>query len=175
MIAIECLLAGALGELDGDVEREVDEHILSCGSCAATYTSLVRLGPEIAALVRAGNASMPITRTLADRLEREGLVTRRYLLTPGAIVPCTVGAEDIYSLTTLEADLSKAQRVDLIRGEQRISNVPFDGGAVRLLTSAEVIRSVPTMKLPFRLVAVDAGGHDRLIAEYTLDHTAPVP
>ena len=173
MIAIAHLLSNALGELEDDMEREVDEHILSCGRCAATYASLVRLGPEIAALVRSGTATMFVSRALADRLEREGLVTRRYLLTPGAVVPCTIGAEDIYSLTTLEGDLSHAERVDLIRGDHCTRDVPFDrSGSVRLLTSGDVIRNFPTMKVPFRLVAVGADGQERTIGEYTLDHTA---
>jgi hypothetical protein len=72
--------------------------------------------------------------------------------------------------------LSKVERVDVVRGQMRIPDVPFDrSGFVRLLTSGDLIRAVPTMKIPFQLVAVDAAGRDRTLGEYTLDHTAYAP
>lgn len=176
MIALERLAACALGELHADAESEVEEHVLSCGRCAAVYASFVRLGRSVAALVQAGGASMVAPRTIVEALEREGLVSRRYVLAPGAVVPCTVGADDIYSLTTFEADLSGIERVDMIRGTQRIDDVPFEpSGTVRLITSCELIRALPSMKLPFRLVAVRPDGSEKVLAEYTLDHTAFAP
>ena len=176
MIAKDLLIQCALEELGPEAELEVEGHILSCGHCAGVYASFARLGGEIAAFVRAGSSVMQVTSALAERVEREGLVTRRYILSPGAIVPCTVGAEDIYALTTLQADLSEATRVDLVRGNERIEDIPFDrNGIVRLLTSADLLRRFPTVKLPLRLIAVDAAGRERLIAEYTLDHTAFAP
>ena len=176
MIAPELLLGCALGELGPEAEVEVEEHVLSCAECANLYASFVNIGIGVEELVRTGRTTMQLTDTLQLRLEREGLVSRRYVLSPGAIVPCTVGAEDLYSLTTLEADLSHEQRVDLDRGGQRIADIPFDArGVVRLLSSSDVLRKLPTMKLPFRLVGVDAEGRERVLGEYTLDHTAFVP
>jgi hypothetical protein len=40
-----------------------------------------------------------------------------------------------------------------------------------MLSRAETLRALPTVKLPIRLVAVD-GTDERTIAEVTLDHTA---
>ncbi len=172
MIAFERLVACAVGDVAPEEERHVEEHILSCGPCADLYATLVRLGADVAALVRAGGATLQITQTLEERVEHDGLVTRRYNLSPGDVVPCAVNAEDIYSLTTLAADLTNVERVDLVRGDQRIADVPFDRrGVVRLLTSANVLRTLPTMKVAFRLIAIDGAGRERIVAHYTLDHT----
>jgi hypothetical protein len=171
MIPLERLIASALGELAADDDAEIEGHVLSCSSCAAAYAGLLRLGPALAALVRGGHCYMAVTPLLVERLERERLVTRRYRLAPGEVVPCTVGADDLYSLTTLEADLSDFERVDLLRGDARVPDVPFEPTCVRTLSPADALRRLPTMRLPLRLVAVTADG-DRPIAEYTLSHTA---
>jgi hypothetical protein len=174
VIGVERLIACALGDLAGDAADEVEEHVLSCSACAATYAKFVRLGPAIRALVRDGGTTVPATPALVDAAEAAGLVTRRYVLTPGAVVPCTVDASDIYSLTSyVGLDLAGVSRLDFVRAGTRIADVPFDARAGRLymLTRAETLRALPTMKLPIRLVAVEDGG-ERTIAEVTLDHTA---
>jgi hypothetical protein len=174
MIAIDRLVASALGELTGDADAEVEEHLLSCGVCAARCASLVRLGPAIAELVRAGAVTMPVTRALVEQLDAEGLITRRYALEPDEPVPCSIGPEDIYSLTTYAVDLAGASRVDLIRQGQRLPDIPFDAaaGRVYMLTRAEALRRVPSTRLHLRLLAVDEAG-ERTLGDYALDHTAP--
>jgi hypothetical protein len=174
MIAIDRLVASAIGELTGDADAEVEEHVLSCGACAARYAFFVRLGPAIAELVRGGAVTMPISRALAEQLDARGLITRRYVLEPDKPVPCTIGPDDIYSLTTYSVDLQGVSRVDLIRGDQRLPDVPFDAaaGRVYMLTSAQVLRQVPSMRLHLRLLAVDEAG-ERTLGTYLLDHTAP--
>jgi len=177
VIAVDRLIACALGELTGEAADEVEEHVLSCGACAATYASFVRLGPAIRSLVRDGDAMLPATSALVEAVDAAGLVTRRYVLTPGAIVPCTVDAADIFSLATYEGiDLAGVSRLDVIRAGTRIADVPFDARAGRLymLSSAKTLRSLPTIKLPIRLVAVESAG-ERTIAEVTLDHAAFEP
>jgi hypothetical protein len=177
MIALDLLLQSASGELDENADLEVEEHVLSCGRCAAIYASLLRMGPAIAALVSAGKTQLHPTASLVSRLEREGLVSRRYELSPGRIVPCGVGAEDIYALLTLWADLSSETRVDFVRVDVRTPDVPFDkkAGRVYVLAPSEVLRTFPTMKVPLRLVGVARSGEERIIADYTLDHTAFAP
>jgi hypothetical protein len=177
VIAVDRLIACALGELADDDADEVEEHILSCGACATRYASFVRLGPAIRALVRDGDATVPATRALVDAADAAGLVTRRYVLTPGAVVRCTVDATDIYSLTTYEGlDLAGVSQLDFVRAGTRIADVPFDAreGRLYMLTRAEMLRALPTVKLPIRLVAVEGSG-ERTIAEVTLDHTAYEP
>jgi len=170
VIDIDRLIACALG---GD-DDAVEEHVLDCTPCAERFASFVRLGPAVAAALRAGEVGFVATRALVERLDREHMISRRYLLTPGAIVPCTIGLTDLFSMLEIEADLTSASRVDLTRAGEHFADIPFDrtAGRVYVVTPATVVRRFPTMKLPFRLVAVD-GSTERTLGEYTLDHTAP--
>lgn len=172
MIAIDRLVACAVDELPEDEAREVEEHVLGCTPCAALFERLVALGDALRELVRAGAASFVATRGLVDRLDAARLLSRRYELGPGAIVPCSVGAADIYSCVRFAADLSGVTRVDVERGATRLTDVPFEAneGAIYLVTSSALIRTFPTAKLAFRLIAVDARG-ERPLGQYTLDHT----
>jgi hypothetical protein len=172
MIDRDRLIACALGQgADDDV---VEEHILGCSECAAAFATFARIGPALAAAIRAGELGFIATRTLVDRLDRERLVSRRYRLTPGAVVPCAIGLTDIFSLLEIEADLAGASRVDLTRGTERLFDIPCDraAGRIYVVTPGAVIRRFPTMKIPFRVLAVD-GTAERSLGEYTLDHVVP--
>lgn len=172
MIAIDRLIAAALGELSGDAEVEVEEHVLSCSECAARYATLLELQPAIAERVRDGAVDLPISEPLMRQLDATGLITRRYSLVPGQPVPCTVGPGDIYSLTTYSVDLAGVTRLDLMHGTQRIPDIPFDAerGRVYMLTPATFLRPLPSMRIYLRLLAVD-GAEERELATYILDHT----
>jgi hypothetical protein len=173
MIPVDRLVASAFGELSGDADLAVEEHVLSCSRCAARYESLLRLGPAIADLVRQGGVTMPASPALVERLEAERLITRRYTLESGKPVPCSVGPDDIYALSTYSVDPLGVSRIDLIRGGERVPDVPFDAaGRVYLVTSADALRKLPTMRLQLRLLAVDDAG-ERILGDYVLEHTAP--
>jgi len=163
VIDLDRLIACALG---GD-DDEVEQHVLACSDCAARFAAFVRLGPALAALVRAGAGGFPATRTLVDRLEAEHLISRRYALAPGSVVACTVGAADIFSLSVFEVPGAGAVPVDLYRGQVHFPDVPVDAGHVYMVTPSAIIRTLPSGRIPFRIAS--AG---RTLAEYTLDHTA---
>ncbi|MGE5184657.1 MAG: hypothetical protein ACM31C_21445 [Acidobacteriota bacterium] len=167
MIAIDRLIACALGEDDDEVEA----HVLECDECAARFAQLASLPAALRDLVHDGHMQVVATRGLVDRLDAAGLVTRRYVLAPGATVPCTVDSRDVYTVVVLEADLATATRVDVVRGTLRYEDVPFDPahGRVYVIAPAVATRSLPTAPIPLRVVAVDAAG-DRTLGEYTLDH-----
>jgi hypothetical protein len=176
VIDVDRLIAAALGELDDDAAAVVDEHLLGCSPCAATLDRLIDLGDAVRALVGAGEIAFTGAGSLVDRLERAGLVSRTYRIAPGHRVPCAVGAADIYAVTHLEADLTGVRRVDLLRtmaqDTQRTEDVPFDPGRgrVSLLTPSALLRTLPSMRIDFALVAVDDSG-ERVIGQYGLDHT----
>jgi hypothetical protein len=173
VIAIERLIACALGEGDADA---VEEHVLSCSRCAAIFEALVRLGPAVAELVRGGHAQVPGTRALVERLDAAGLITRRYALAPGTPVPCSVGANDIYTLTVYQADFTGVSRVDLVRVGERIPDIPFDAatGRVYILSPCERLRALPSMRLQLQLLAIE-GDRERVLGDYILDHTGYFP
>lgn len=176
MIALDRLLACALGEASDEADNElVEEHVLSCDECATRFAALVELGPTIGALVANSQTRMPITRTLLERFEAAGLISRRYVLAPGATVPCSVAPGDLYSLVRLEADLRGVTRVDIVMGDQRLPDVPFEvsTGTVHTVATTAWLLTLPTMRIPIRLIAVDDGG-SRTLADYTLSHTATV-
>lgn len=169
MIELERLLACALG---GD-DDEVEAHVLACDDCAHAFAQLASLPAAIRELVAAGGAQFACTRALVDALATAGLVTRRYLLAPGSVVPCTIDARDIYTIVALEADLTGATRIDIVRGPTRYEDVPFDPahGRVYLIAPAVAIRVLPTAPIPLAVIAVDRSG-ERTLGEYKLDHTA---
>ncbi len=176
MIELELLESHALGELSDEEAARVDEHVLSCGACAATLERLLLIGDAVAALVRGGELTFPVTRELAGALSRAGLVSRSYRVAPSRSVACSVAAEDVYALTTLEADLGAVERVDLVRdlptGRSRLEDVPFDAaaGLVQFAVRSDHLRTFPSTRIRLELLAVAPSG-ERTLGEYFLDHT----
>lgn len=179
MIAFETLLRLACGDLEGAEEDAAEEHILACTDCARTLEGLVVVGEAVRELL--GRAEHPLhlfaTPALMSPIEDTGLVTRRYTLAPGEVVPCSIADHDLYVLTTFTGDLGDAMRVDVETAGQRVADVPFDAsrGRITLLSPAGELRKLPTTRLPVRVFAFDAAGGERLVGTYTLDHTAQTP
>ncbi len=178
MIELERLLALALGELSGDELDQVELHVLSCSSCARTLERLVQLGSATRELLLAGKLRCFVSPALIAQLDALGLISRRYRLAPNQVVPCSVGRDDVYALTELEADLKGVTRLDLLMrredGEElRVSDVPFDAGSgmAAYIVRSDGLRQLPSTRVQLELLAVD-GERDRLIGKYTMDHDA---
>lgn len=173
MIAVERLLMLALDELDDAEATEVEAHVLACGACAARFERLLRLGALLGEIVRAGAMSFAVTPSLTAELEAAGLVSRAYRLAPEEIVPCSVGADDIYALTTLEAKLDDVARLDLTvtlpAATMRMTDVPFarERGLVAYVTPSRHLRQLPSTRVTIELL-----DGDRRIGRYFLDHSA---
>ena len=176
MIAFELLVRLACGDLTGDEESSVEEHVLDCTECARTLEGLVVVGDAVRTALVSGEHRVRLigTTAMVERLDAAGLLSRRYALAPGSVVPCGVTSKDVYSMAKLEADLRDAVRIDLEINGHRIPDLPFEAesGRVLLVTPATEIRTLPTMKLGFRMFTFDKDGRERLAGEYTLDHTA---
>ncbi len=177
MIDFEQLVRRALDELDEAEATKIDEHVLRCGTCASTLESLVHVRSGVRDLVSAGKIAFPAGTALIDQLTAAGLISRTYRLAPGEVLPCAVGAADVYALTTLLANLEGVMRVDVVQstlaGSTRMMDVPFDAdrGLVRFVSRSDVLRSLPSTRLRLEVFAVD-GSDERKIAEYFLEHTA---
>jgi hypothetical protein len=173
MIALDRLIDLALGA-DDDA---ADEHVLACGACASLLERLLAIGDGVRALVAAGKISTIASGELVDAMIAAKLLTRHHVIAAGAIVPCRITADDLFSATHLLGSFEGIARVDVIRttpaGRDRIADVPVDRvrNEVHLITSATAIRPLPSMHLRFELVAVSDDG-ERTIGTYTLDHTA---
>jgi hypothetical protein len=177
VIAIEQLVMLALDELDEAEATAVESHILACGECAARFERLWRLTSVIGEILRSGQMSFPVTTAFADELRAAGLISRSYRLSPERIVPCEVSAEDIYSLTTLEAKLDDVEQVDLVvslpTGTIRMEDVPFDRerGLVGYVTPSSRLRLLPSGRVTIDLLAMSAAG-ERRVGRFFLEHTA---
>jgi len=179
VIPFERLVALSLGELSEEETLAAEEHVLGCSECASALERLVELREGVVVATRSGRAPFLAGHVLAERLDREGLVTRRYEVDSGGEVACTVGARDVYTLVGLGFDAEGVRRIDLSLGSPDgscIRDVPFDPERkeVVYLQPAEFIRTLPSRRKTFRLFAVD-GDESALIGEYVFDHTAYDP
>ena len=178
-IAFPSLVDYWLGELGGEREQALEEHLFGCGLCAARLEELARLGEGTRAAFRSGLVRAVVTAPFLEKLRSEGVRVREYRLAPGGTVNCSIGAADDYVVSRLSADLSGVKRVDLVQeldeGGTRhaMEDVPFDpaAGEVIVCPAPARLRQMPTYVAHMRLVAVDEAG-SRTIAEYTLNHSA---
>ena len=96
---------------------------------------------------------------------------------------CTVTAEDDILIGRLGANVTGAKRVDLCfceeRGVQqrRLPGIPAHSGtsSVVFQESITFAKAMPTTKTIARLVAVDEAGGERVLGEFTFNHTRSLP
>jgi hypothetical protein len=165
------------GELGPAEARRVERHLLSCGSCSGRGQLLAAVAQGVRGLVREGRLPAVVSPIVVERLRQEGRKIREYRVAPGGGVQCTVGPDDEVVLARLGADFAGVTRIDLVRRtgdapEERYSDLPFDAAAPELIFAppTDVLRSMPAVVERMRLYAVEPGG-DRLLGEYTFDHT----
>jgi len=126
---------------------------------------------------------MVVSDAFVKRAADEGLRVREYAPPSGGGVQCTVTAEDDLLIGRLAANFSGAKRVDLCicdeHGVQqlRLPDVPVPAGAGSLVfqESITLAKAAPSNKMIVRLVTVDEAGTERLLGEYTFNHTRSLP
>ena len=96
-----------------DETDPIEEHLYACGDCSARLHQMASLGAGLAALVRLGRVTGIMSRSLLNRLQRDGVHVRLYSLSPGETVPCAVFPGDDLVVTALRADFSAADAVTL--------------------------------------------------------------
>ncbi len=172
-----------LASLESPEEEAVEEHLLDCDRCGARLREVIALAEGVRNLAREGSLQMVVSDAFLRCAAEEGLRIREYALPPGGSVQCTVTAEDDILIGRLAANLSGATRVDLCicdeRGVERfrLPDIPVHSEASSIafqepITSA---KAAPTHKMIARLVAFDEAGGERLLGEYTFNHTRSLP
>ena len=164
-------------------EASVEEHLLGCDECGARLRELIALAEGVRELARGGSLRMVVSDTFVRRAADEGLRVREYSPPPGGGVQCTVTAEDDLLISRLAADLSGAARVDLCFCDEsgvekgRLVDIPVHPGAsgITYQEDIDMVKAAPTHKMIARLVAVDSAGSERLLGEYTFNHTRSLP
>jgi hypothetical protein len=163
---------------DGPETDRVEEHLFACGECSARLQDVGALGPGLATLVRQGRVSGIVSRALLNRMQRDGIHVRMYLLMPGDTVPCAVFPGDDLVVAALRADFSGVDAVNLsVRGagdwvSGEIDEVPVSGPDAEVLwaTPAARVRQMPSMRLQLSLSS--AGATRAELGRYVLDHSA---
>lgn len=172
-----------LGLLDQDEEARIEEHYFDCEECSSRLAEVQAMAEGVRALARAGSLMMVVTEGFLNHAATHGLHIRRYDPPKGGSVQCTVTAEDDLLVGSLAANLSTAKRVDLslcdpTGNEQfRLVDIPFDtkSGSVLWQQSITFAKAAPTSTMVARLIDVHESGEEKLLGEYTFNHTRTLP
>jgi len=166
---------------DGHETDQVEEHLFACGDCTARLHDMASLGAGLAALARQGRVTGIVSRTLLNRMQRDGVQVRLYSVVSGETVPCAVFPADDLVVTALRADFSAADAVTLsVMGPGdspigEVDDVPVSRSDNELLwvLPAAVVRQMPSMRL--RLTLASVGATRAVLGTYVLDHSALEP
>lgn len=172
-----------LSALGNSEEEIVEEHLLDCDRCGARLREVIALAEGLRNLAREGSLRMVVSDVFLKRAAEEGLRVREYAPPPGGGVECTVTAEDDILIGRLVANLSGVTRVDLcICNESgveqlRLPDIPVHSGASSVVYQESITfaKALPANKMIARLITVDEAGGERLLGEYTFNHTRSLP
>ncbi len=172
-----------LAALTNSEEDAVEEHLFSCDHCGVRLREVIALAEGVRAIADEGSLRMVVSEAFLKRAAAAGLRIREYALPLGGSVQCTVTAEDDILIGRLSANLSEAKRVDLClcdeRGieQLRLPDIPVQAGANGIVYQESITfaKAMPTNKMIARLVTFDEAGGERLLGEYTFNHTRSLP
>jgi len=172
-----------LAALAKSEEEAAEQHLFACDECGARLREVIALAQGVRKLAREGSLRMVVSDTFLKRAAEEGLRIREYAPPAGGGVDCTVTANDDILIGRLAAHLTGARRVDLCicdeRGveQHRLANIPIAAGANSVVyqESMTFAKAMPTSTMIARLVAFDEAGGERLLGEYTFNHTRTLP
>lgn len=167
-----------------DAEQDaVEEHLFACDACGDRLRAAIDLSEGLRTLARSGSLRVVVADDLVQHVLSAGRRVRTYAVASGETVACTVSADDEFLVARLAVELRDAGRVDLSFCDaagverQRMSDIPVsrDGGAVLFQESITFAKAGPSATMIARLLAVDGGGAERLLGEYTFHHTRTIP
>jgi hypothetical protein len=171
-----------LGMLSQAEEEGLEEHLFACDDCNARLSEMIALGEGLRKLANEGSLRMVVSETFLERAAAKGMTVRQYAPPRGGSVNCTVTLEDDLLIGRLAADFSESKIIDLAicdgQGVERMrmTDVPFRPGEGIVLWQESITRmkAAPSDVIIARLVAVNDGG-ERLVGEYTFNHTRSIP
>jgi hypothetical protein len=172
-----------LGALTSAGEEAVEQHLMVCDTCGDRLRETIALAEGLRALARSGSLQVVISDQFVTRAAETGLRVREYAPPRGGGMACTVAADDDLLVARLAVDLTDASRVDLswcdVHGAEvrRLTDIPIraDAGSVVCQQSITWAKASPTSTMMARLLAVDETGNERLLGEYTFNHTRTIP
>lgn len=168
-----------LGEAPAGAANALDEHLFECAACEAQLDALRRTASAIVALMRGGGIASSITGAIANRMARDRLNVRTYVIEPGETIACTVGHDDDFLLGRFVLPAGTYARVDLRVVDQagrelmRTPDIAVDARSrhALMIMPAHPIKNEGPGAWQYVLTTPEPDG-DRELARYTLDHTA---
>lgn len=172
-----------LGALPSAQEEPVEEHLMACDRCGARLRETIGLAESLRTLARSGALQVVLSDEFLDHARESGQRVRQYSPPRGGSVQCTVAADDDMLIARMAADLSQTARVDLSwcdgRGVEflRMPDIPVrrDSGMVICQQAIVYAKGAASGTMIARLMGVDADGGERLLGEYTFNHTRTIP
>ena len=168
-----------------DAEQDaVEEHLFACDACGDRLRAAIDLSEGLRTLARSGSLRVVVADDLVQHVVSAGRRVRTYAVASGETVACTVSADDEFLVARLAVELRDAGRVDLSFCDaagverQRMSDIPVSRDGRRRPFPGVRSRSRrrgPSATMIARLLAVDVGGAERLLGEYTFHHTRTIP
>lgn len=172
-----------LGTLPTPDEERVEEHLFDCDQCAGRLDDVIALARGISEIARGGALLTVVSESFLKHAQDDGLRIRQYAPPAGGSVACTVTAEDDLLVGRLAANLAGAKQIDLSlcapTGEEqfRLRDIPFDASADSVLWQQSITfaKAAPTSTMVARLIQVEDAGEEKLLGEYTFNHTRTLP
>jgi hypothetical protein len=154
----------------------IEEHLFSCADCAGRAAELDALVHAIPPAVRSAEVGGFVTDDVLNRLARDGVHVRTFVLSPGAVVPCAVWDDDEVMALRLRASFGGASEVTMsqrVAGNEVLRSTghvaPSSPGEMIYTLPAEWVRQLPVVNVEILLTA-QAQGEERTIGSYTLVH-----
>jgi anti-sigma factor RsiW len=175
-IALADLTDYAAGELSAADAMAIEAHLFACADCAARVAEFDALVRAIPPAVRSAEVGGFVTDEVLNRLARDGVHVRTFVLSSGAIVPCAVWDDDEVMALRLRGNFGGASEVTM---SQRVggNEVLRSTGPVIASSPGEMIYTLPAAwvrQLPVVNVEVflttREGNEERTIGTYTLVH-----
>ncbi|MGE3277533.1 MAG: anti-sigma factor [Vicinamibacterales bacterium] len=175
-IALTRLTDYATGDLLEGEAAQVEEHLFSCPACAARAAELDGLVRGIGAALRTSSVSGFVTDEILNRMSRDGLRLRTYVLSPGTVVPCAVWDDDDLMVTRLRGKFGEASEVTLSQriggsevGRMTSEVLAAQPGEVIFVAPAAAVRDLPEVEVELVLTG-RRDGEEWPIGRYTLAH-----
>ena len=164
------------GELTAAEAAAVEEHLFSCAACAQQVAELDALIRAIPRAVRSAEVGGFVTDDVLNRLARDGVHVRTFVLSPGAVVPCAVWDDDEVMALRLRADFGGASEVALsqrVAGNEVLRSIGHvaagSPGELIYTMPAAWVRQFPVVNVEVLLIAHQEGVA-RTVGSYTLVH-----
>ncbi|MEI9979893.1 MAG: hypothetical protein WDN23_13030 [Edaphobacter sp.] len=144
---------------------------------------MIALAEGVRRLAREGSLMMVVSDAFLQRAAEQGLRVREYAPPAGGSIDCTVTAADDLLIGRLRANFAGARRVDLCicdahgTEQHRLTDIPFHSQMEDIAFQQPITyaKAAPSETMIARLVAFDDAGAERLLGEYTFNHTRTLP